>query len=104
MYAVCDTAVFRGALCASVLLSQRRLDLLHDDWIVDGRRHGPRLAVRDLLDGSAQDFPGTRFWQPCHRDGELERSHRADLLAHEPDAFLLDLDGRAVDAGLEHEK
>ena len=61
------------------LLFQSRADLIENRRIVDRRRHGPGLAVGDLLDGAAQDFARARLRQPRHHDGELERRHRADL-------------------------
>src|ERR1700674_3455092 len=56
-------------------------DLAEDRRIVDGRRHGPGVAVGDLFHGAAQDFPRPRLRQPRHRDGDLEGRHRADPLA-----------------------
>src|SRR5262245_23994625 len=83
---------------------ERSTDLVEDCWIVDRRRHGPRLAVGDLLDGAAQNLSRARLGQPRDRDRDLERRDRADLLAHESAALLLDLSRRPVDAGLEHDE
>ena len=49
-------------------------------------------------------LPERVFGSRCNRDRELERRHRADLLAHQCDDLLLDLVVRAVDAGLEHDE
>ena len=43
---------------------QRAIDLIQDPQIVDGRRHCPRIATDDLLDGAAQDLAGARLQQP----------------------------------------
>src|SRR5262245_60887001 len=50
-----------GPLSAQTLALQRGADLVQDRGIVDRRRHGPGLAVGDLLHGAAQDFPRTRL-------------------------------------------
>ena len=57
--------------------------------IVAGIDHG--CAVGDLLHRAAQDLARARLRQPRDRDGELERRDRADLVAHQRDALLLDL-------------
>ena len=49
-------------------------------------------------------FPERVFGRRCDDDGEAERRHRADLVADERHAFLLDVARRAVDAGLEHDE
>src|SRR5690242_14400624 len=43
------------------MLFHRPADLAEDRRIVDRRRHGPGLAVGDLLHGAAQDFPRPRL-------------------------------------------
>src|SRR6516225_9062467 len=93
-----------GPSSSQTLALQRGADLLQDRGIVDRRRHGPGLAVGDLLHGAAQDFPRTRLRQPGDGDRELERRDRPYFFAHERDAFLLDLGDRPVDAGLEHDE
>jgi hypothetical protein len=35
---------------------QRAADLVEDGGIADGGRHGPGIAVGDLLDGTTQDL------------------------------------------------
>src|SRR5262249_43575272 len=94
---------FAGVILQTLSL-QSGADLLQDRGIVDGRGHSPRLAVGDLLHGTAQDFSRTRLRQPCDRNRELEGGDRTDFFAHEPDAFLLDLGRRPLDAGLKHDE
>ena len=36
-------------------------DLVENHWIIDRRRHRPRVAVGDFLDRAAQDFPERVF-------------------------------------------
>src|SRR3954451_11380397 len=91
-------------LTAHALVFQRAADLVKHLGVLDGGGHGPRIAVGDLLDGAAEDFSGARLGQPLHDDGETERRDRADLVAHQLHAFLFDLAGRAVDAGLQHDE
>src|SRR5579885_2277510 len=86
------------------LALQRAADLVQNRRVVDGGRHGPGLAVGDLLDGAAQDLARARLRQPLNRDGEAERGDRADLVAHQLNDLPLDLLRRAVDAGLEHDE
>src|SRR5690242_8228036 len=43
-----------GKLCSHPLLLQRPADLIQNLGVLDGRRHGPGLAVGDLLDGAAE--------------------------------------------------
>src|SRR5215470_16868876 len=93
-----------GPSISQTLALQRSADLVQDQRIVNRRRHGPGLAVGDLLHGAAQDFPRTRLRQPGDSDRKLERRDRPDFFAHESDAFLLDLGDRPVDAGLEHDE
>src|SRR6516225_8432481 len=93
-----------GPLSTQTLALQRGADLLENQRIVDRRRHGPGLAVGDLLHGAAQDFSLTRLRQPRDCDRKLEGRDRPDFFAHESDAFLLDLGDRPVDAGLEHDE
>src|SRR5262249_28212806 len=57
---------------ANALAFQRAADLVEDRRIVDGRWHGPALAVGDLLHGAAQDLSGARLRQSTDGDGELE--------------------------------
>src|SRR5262245_16484714 len=83
---------------------QRAADLLEDGGIVDRRRHGPGLAVGDLLHGAAENLARARLRQPPDGDRELEGGDRPDFLAYQRDAFPLDLVGRAVDARLEHDE
>src|SRR5712671_2281952 len=73
----------RGRLSPDALALQRAADLVEHLGVLDGRRHRPGVAVGDLLDGAAEDFAGTRLRQPRDDDGEAERRHRADLVAHE---------------------
>src|SRR2546430_3854999 len=91
-------------LSPDALALQRRADLLQDRRIIDRRRHGPGLAIGDLLHGAAQDFPRTRLRQPRDRDRKLEGCDRPDFFAHEADALLLDLGHGPVYAGLEHDE
>src|SRR5499433_1393501 len=93
-----------GPLSTQTLALQRGADLLENQRIVDRRRHGPGLAVGDLLHGAAQDFSRTRLRQPRDCDRELERRDRPNFFAHESDAFLLDFGDPPVDAGLEHDE
>src|SRR5215469_18185564 len=86
------------------LALERRADLVEDRRIVDSGRHLPGLVVGDFLHGAAQDLAGAGLRQPSHRDRDLERRHRADLVANERDAFLLNLAGRTVHAGFEHDE
>src|SRR5438094_9484955 len=81
----------RRPLCPKALALQRGADLLENRGIVDGRRHGPGLAVSDFLHGAAQNLSRARLRQPHNGDRELERGDRADLVAHERNALLLDL-------------
>src|SRR5258707_11172276 len=91
-------------LCPKTFALQRGADLLEDHGIVDRRRHGPELAVGDFLHGAAQNLSRPRLWQSRNRDRELERRNRADLVAHESDALLLDLGGAPFDVGLQHDE
>ena len=43
-------------LSADALAFERTADLVEDDRIVDRRRHGPTLAVGDLLHRAAQNL------------------------------------------------
>src|SRR5260370_23743234 len=89
---------------AQTLSPQCGADLLQNCGIVDGGRHGPGLAIRNLLHGAAQDFSRARLRQPRDRNRELEGCDRTDFLAHESDAFLLDLCHGPLDARLEHDE
>src|SRR6516164_5931684 len=56
---------YRRALSrADALPFQRAADLVQDHRIVDGCRHGPGIAVSDLLHGAAQDLARARLRQP----------------------------------------
>src|SRR5207253_8687664 len=94
---------FAGGSLQTLLL-QRGADLLQDRGIVDSRRHSPGLAVGDLLHSAAQDFSRARLRQARDRYRELEGCDWADFFAYEPDAFLLDVSQRAVDASLEDDE
>src|SRR6516165_7591986 len=83
---------------------ERCVDLIEDDGIVDGCRHLPWFAVGDLLHRAAQDLARAGFRQPRHGNGDFERRDRADLVANERNAFLLDFSRRPVDAGFEHDE
>ena len=72
--------------------------------IVDGRRHGPRLAVSDLFHGAAQDLARARLRQPGDGDRQPEGRDRPDLLANQTDAFLLNVRDRAAHACFEHDE
>src|SRR6516165_438066 len=91
-------------LSAQPLSLQRGADLIEDCGIVDRGRHGPGLAIGDLLHGAAQAFPRARLRQPRDRDRKLAGCDRADFFAHETDALLLDLVRGSVDSGLEHDE
>src|SRR5262249_28926928 len=92
------------ALNGHALGLHRAADLIEDHRIVDGRGHGRLIAVGDLLDRAAQDFSRTGLGQTADHDGEADRSHRPDLLAHQRHTLLLDLGGRTVDAAFEHDE
>src|SRR5882757_9825900 len=79
-------------------------DLVEHLGVLDRGRHGPGLAVGDLLDGAAQDFPGAGFGQAADRDRELEGGDRAELVAHQRDDVFFDLRRALRDAGLQHQK
>src|SRR6478609_11251818 len=60
---------------------QRLADFIQHLGILDGRWHGPGVAVGDLLDGAPQDFSRPRFRQAPDRDRELEGCDGPDFLA-----------------------
>src|SRR5882672_12399155 len=70
---------------------QRVADFVEHLGILYCSGHRPWVAVGDLLDGAAQDFPRTRFRQSAHRDRELERRHGAELFAHQRHDLFFDL-------------
>src|SRR6266446_8678898 len=56
-----------GPSSSQTLPLQRRADLAQDRGIVDRRRHGPGLAVGDLLHGAARSEEHTSELQsPCN--------------------------------------
>ena len=65
-HSVIDASVISSS--AHALGLQRAADLVEDGGIVDRRRHGPGLAVGDLLHGAAQDLARAGLGQPRHRD------------------------------------
>ena len=77
--------------------------LVEDGRIVDGGGHPVALAVGDLAHGSAQDLAGAGLWETLHRDGQLERGHRADLIAHMGDQFGNDFLAAACRTRFEHD-
>ena len=89
---------------AHALTLQRRSDLIENHRIVDRRRHGPGVAVGDLLHGPAQDLARARLRQPRHRDRKLEGGDRADFFTNERDALLFDFRRQPIDAGFEHDE
>src|SRR5580704_6656547 len=97
-------ATIPNCLSADPLALQRPADLIQNHRIIDRRRHLPRIAVGNLLDRPAQNLARAGLRQPRYGDGELERRHRADLVADQRHAFLLDLGRRPVDAGFEHDE
>src|ERR1700760_4703803 len=55
--------LFLFSLVASRPALQRLADLVQHLGILDGRGHGPGLAVGDLFDGATQDLAGARLRQ-----------------------------------------
>src|SRR4029453_150409 len=76
------------ASCSETLVLQCGTDLLENQRIIDRGRHGPGLAVGDLLHGAAQDFPRPRLRQPPNCDRELEGRDRPAFFAHQGDTLL----------------
>lgn len=83
---------------------QRLAHLLQNRRIIDRRRHGPLLPVRDFLHRSAQNLPRARLRQALDWDHGLEGGDGADAVADEGNDFAFDVGGRAVDAGVEDDE
>src|SRR6266700_3219791 len=83
---------------------QRVADFVEHLGILDRCRHGPGIAIGDLLDGAAQDFARAGLRQAPDRDRELEGGDRAEFFAHQCDDLFLDLDRLARNTGLQHQE